>query len=250
MGGDETQEDQVAFFAQLDLLHFDQRAFFFGIVVGELAEIVAAGQVFERGLHLFGVERRFDPPDVVFAEGRTASGELVDVASQLGVVAGVETGRRRLHLDDVHRSGQAVVQGVLDGDRLVTAGETQVRHLRQRVHSGIRAAGAADLDQRQVGVFDRAVKLTHHRAGILLILPAGKPRAVVFDRQLVAAGSFGFGASRRSRRWPRAGAEAPFVFAGERGSAEFCRPCLGRAPRPFSSGIPAAICHTPEDDTN
>ena len=62
-----------------------------------------------------------------------------------------------------------------------------MRHLRERMHAGVGAAGTIQLELARTGSGrDRALDLSLDRARVLLHLPAAVPRAGVFNRQLEA----------------------------------------------------------------
>ena len=77
------------------------------------------------------------------------------------------------------------VQPVTKPPRHKMLGDVAMRDLPQRVHTGVGAAGAIDADlfaaNRFHGIFQRAL----HGRGIVLDLPAGKRRAVIFNDEFV-----------------------------------------------------------------
>ena len=54
------------------------------------------------------------------------------------------------------------------------------------MHARIGAAGAVDADLLPAKAGDRGFERFLHRQAVRLALPADQPRAVIFDRQLVA----------------------------------------------------------------
>ena len=79
-------------------------------------------------------------------------------------------------------AGQLVVHAPQQRGRRDIRANVQVRHLRKRVHPGVGASGAVQLESRAPGRFaHRAVEFACHRAGVLLNLPPAVARAGVFD---------------------------------------------------------------------
>jgi hypothetical protein len=80
----------------------------------------------------------------------------------------------------------------------------EMRHLRERVHAGIGAAGAIDRCALAAEFLDRVFDDLLDRHALALALPADERRAVVLERDLVAGheGGQAFSiASRSRRRW-------------------------------------------------
>ena len=81
---------------------------------------------------------------------------------------------------------QMRVERVADGVGLALAGQIEMRDLAERVDAGVGAAGALHHDLLAGERLDRRHDRALHRRRIVLVLPAGERRAVVFDEDFVA----------------------------------------------------------------
>jgi hypothetical protein len=66
------------------------------------------------------------------------------------------------------------------------AREIDMRHLPERMHAGVGAAGALHRRVFAAEICDGCLQDALHRGAVGLELPALKRRAVIFDRKLVA----------------------------------------------------------------
>src|ERR1700688_4854045 len=65
-------------------------------------------------------------------------------------------------------------------------GDVAMRHLPERMHAGIGAAGAVDANRFAADRLDRVFQRALHGSAIVLDLPAAEGAAVIFDEELVA----------------------------------------------------------------
>ena len=82
------------------------------------------------------------------------------------------------------------VQAVAQPARRKMLCDVAMRDLRQRVHAGVGAARTMDADRFAADRLHRGFERTLHGGAIVLDLPAGERRAVIFDGELVAGHQF------------------------------------------------------------
>ncbi len=78
------------------------------------------------------------------------------------------------------------VQPIAQASRHKLFRDVAMRDLRSRVHTGIGAARAVDAHLFAADRLHGGLQRALHRRGIILDLPAGERRAVIFDGELVA----------------------------------------------------------------
>src|SRR4029078_1099226 len=86
---------------------------------------------------------------------------------------------------DVDVRREFIVEPAHERRRRKRRAHIEVRHLRQRMHTGIGPSGAVQLEIPSSGdVAHRAIDFSLHGAGIFLNLPAAVPRAGILPREL------------------------------------------------------------------
>ena len=146
-----------------------------------------APENFGRRLHPAEVEFVLHPPDVPLAEGRPAAGDQVEIAPSPGHVAGMEARRRLLHLEDVDRGGEEVVETMEDLLQRETVRGVQVGDLGKGMDAGVGPAGPLDLHlppEELPGGIDQGPL---DAPGVFLHLPAAVAGPVILQRELVFA---------------------------------------------------------------
>ena len=185
MRADDANENQVAILGDLDPVDEDFRRLLARLVRRERREILHADERARRVPHLREIQTILDPPDIRFEERRLPPRDLVQVAPEHGVVASVELVGHLVDRSDVDIGGQRIVESHPERSRSEIGVQLEVRHLRQRVHASVGAAGAVQLELTPPRHRpDRAIDFTLHRPRVLLDLPAAVPRAGVFDQEL------------------------------------------------------------------
>src|ERR1700744_6327861 len=86
---------------------------------------------------------------------------------------------------------QMRVQPVAKPARHEMLGDVAMRHLTQRMHARIGAAGAMHAHLFAADRFDRGLQRALHRWAVLLNLPAAIGRAVIFNNELVTGHMIG-----------------------------------------------------------
>src|SRR6202044_2307287 len=81
---------------------------------------------------------------------------------------------------------QMRVESIAKTARHEMLGDVAMRHLTERVHTGIGAASAMHAHLFAADRFHSSFQRALHRWAVLLNLPAAKGRAVIFDDELVA----------------------------------------------------------------
>ena len=87
-----------------------------------------------------------EPPHEGLGERRPAPGDLIDVAARDRVMAGVKPRRRRLDAQHVDVGGQRVVDPAAKRLGRQLRPDLEMRHLSERVHAGIGASRAVELE--------------------------------------------------------------------------------------------------------
>ncbi len=147
---------------------------------------MAADQPRRAARHRRDVERPAHPPDETLGERRAPTRDLVEVAARQRRVAGMEA------LVGGHRGEQVDVRRkrfvhLVDEPRDVEPGaHPKMRDLTERVHTGVGAPRAADLDRSPRRAFERAPQLARHGARVLLLLPAAVAGSLVLETQAEA----------------------------------------------------------------
>src|SRR5271166_2378723 len=151
----------------------------------EGGKVVTANQHGSGARHRRHVQLFFHPPHVLLHKRGAARRDLIEVRPADGVVPRMELRRRRLHFDYAHVGGQPVVEPAANLLRThrPRGFDAQMRHLRQRMYSRVRAPGALDIDLGLEQLLGRRPKLPHYRAGVDLLLPAAVLGAIVFERE-------------------------------------------------------------------
>jgi hypothetical protein len=137
--------------------------------------------------HALEVERFAHPPDERFVKGGSTPGDLIQVAARDDIMPRVEAVRHHGRRQDVDVSRELVVQLADQQFRGERGADVEVRDLCQRVHPGVGAARAVELEVVPPGHgADRAIDFALHAPGVLLNLPAAVPRAGILDGELEA----------------------------------------------------------------
>jgi hypothetical protein len=181
----EAQQDEIAVLGHLGALDGHDRAGMRFRLLAEAGEIVPADQRRPGRPQVLHVEWTLDPPDERLGEGGAAPRELVDVAAEHRVVARVEPLRRQFEAQDFDVGRQQVVDLAPDLARIDRAREPEVGHLRQRVHSRVRAPRRTEIEHRAGDAGERTPQLATDGPSVLLFLPAAVARPFVLDDQAV-----------------------------------------------------------------
>ena len=129
------------------------------------------------------------PPHAVAIEHgrRRPRQDAIEVVARGGAEAGVEIVGDDRAVEHGDRIGlQMEVDGRAHRIRRPGTRQVEVRHLPERMHAGVRAAGPAHRDGLAGELADRLGQPALHRDAQRLQLPADERRAVVFERDAVA----------------------------------------------------------------
>src|SRR5262245_21229159 len=166
-------ENEVALVDDVDALNRHERRLFLDAVVGERPEVVAAQETGGSPAHFVEINLVPDPPDEVLGEGGAASGDLVQIAARLRVVAGVESVTGQFDVEYVDVARQRVVEAHPQHARRQRRDDVEMRDLGERMDAGVGPAGAVDLKLFLTGHMANGLReLSLHRARILLDLPS------------------------------------------------------------------------------
>lgn len=188
VGGFDAEENQVVGGADFGGGDDDDGGFAgLGVVgLGEVAEVVAAGE--ERGGvgHGLEVEAVLDPPDLALVEGGFAGGDLVEVGAGGGVVAGVEVRVGFLEVENDDVGGEEFVEVVTGAFRGKGdfAAKTGMGDLGEGVDAGVGAARSHEFNRLAKDLFAGFLEGAGDRAGVRLFLPAVIIRTIKLNREL------------------------------------------------------------------
>ena len=162
-----------------------------GLALGraERGEVVLAGEPLRRHVHGRDVERTRHPPGAqpVKREIRPPIGNAVEIVTAHRGAARVEILGHALRRDHRDRMRPQVrVDRVAHRVGGVFLRKVEMRNLAERVDAGVGAAGALHGGFLAAERLDRLGQRALHRRRVVLPLPAGERRAVVFDGDLVA----------------------------------------------------------------
>ena len=148
-------------------------------------EVVLADEPLRRRMHRRGVERARHAPGAAALE-REIGAPVDDAIEIMPLRAEKRASKSSAHpLGGQHRDRmrpQMRVERIAHRVGVPVLGEIDMRHLAERMHAGIGAAGALHRDRLAAEGLDRRGQRALHRSAVGLDLPAGERRAVIFDR--------------------------------------------------------------------
>lgn len=111
-----------------------------------------------------------------FCKGHPPQRNLVEVIARNGVVPRVKTQRGRCDIKNANITRQRVIDPVTQFIRVQARYRSQVGNLPQRMHTGIRPPGPAQVKRRVGKHFAQCpAQLSGNRTHLTLFLPSGIP---------------------------------------------------------------------------